>query len=93
MGATLRGLEHAPHLVRLGASVRTFLQAEGAQLGVAEYAMTAHLADLLEAEVPAEPDRLFEAERMRAPTRLLEELPIHRHRPPALRHAQERRNA
>jgi hypothetical protein len=72
MGTTLRRLEHAPHLVRLGASVRTFLEAEGAQGGMAEYAMAAHLADLLEAEVPPELDRLFEAERMRAPTRLLE---------------------
>src|SRR5262245_16876212 len=82
MRTTLRGLEHASHLVRLGASVRALLQAEGAQRGVAKDAMTAHLAHLLEAEVPPELDRLFEAERMRAPPRLLEQLPVHRHRPP-----------
>src|SRR5437867_9635988 len=79
MGTALRRLEQAPHLVDLGASVAAFLETEGAQRRVAEDAVAAHLADLLETELPAEPDRLFEAERMWAPTRLFEQLAIDRH--------------
>src|ERR1043166_5469501 len=41
--------------------------------------MAAHLPDLLEAELAAEPERLLEAERVRRAARLLEELLVDGH--------------
>src|SRR5437870_12854537 len=71
--------EHAANLPGLGMPVTALLEIERTQHRVPVDAMAAHLADLLEAELTAETERLLETEPVRRASRLLEELRVDRH--------------
>src|SRR5437867_7105035 len=79
MRLLLRREQHPPYLPRLGEASGRFLEIQRTQDRMAEDAVGARLAHLLEAELTPEPQRLFEAERLGRAPRLGEKLRVDRH--------------
>src|SRR5262245_12054031 len=78
-----RRLDEAAHLPGLGAAVSRVLQVERAQPWVPEYPVAANVSHLREPELARPAARLVEAERVRRPACLLEQVRVDGHHRPA----------